>query len=131
MVKQSRIVLLETALAGVVERIAVIEQMLGGLPTDEPVVAGCDGDRRLSKKELAKRWGRSPRTIDRMRARPDFPVPDIVNKACGWWLSTIQQYERATQTGGEALNRSGYLRAWEAKEEAAAKDVAGKEAAAS
>jgi hypothetical protein len=99
--KLSRVVLIETALAGLVERIAVIEKILGGLPTDEPVVAGCGGDRRLSKTALARRWGKSTRSIDRMRERPDFPTPDVVNKACVWWLSTIQQYERETQTGGE------------------------------
>jgi hypothetical protein len=121
--KLSRIVLLETALAGLVERIAVIERMLGGPPTDKPVVAGCDGDRRLSKKELAQRWGRSPRTIDRMRARPDFPVPDIVNQQCGWWLSTIQQYELTSQTGGEALDHSGHLRAAEQQKESKAEGV--------
>jgi hypothetical protein len=119
MVKQSRIVLLETALAGVVERIAVIEKMLGGLPTDEPVVAGCGGDRRLSKAALAKRWGKSTRSIDRMREKPEFPAPDIINGQCTWWLSTIQKYERATQTGGEALDHSGYLRAAKEKETAA------------
>jgi hypothetical protein len=112
----SRLILLETALAGLTERISTLEKMLGGPPTDKPVVAGCDGDRRLSKQELARRWGKSPRTINRMRRRPDFPVADVINKQLTWWLSAIQQYERATQVSGKALDHSRYLRAAEAKE---------------
>jgi hypothetical protein len=112
----SRLILLETALAGLTERVSTLERILGGPPPDEPVVAGCDGDRRLSKQELARRWGKSPRTIDRMRRRPDFPVADVINKQLAWWLSAIQQYERATQVSGKALDHSRYLRAAEAKE---------------
>ena len=134
--KLSRIVLLETALAGLVERIAVIERMLGDAPADEPVVAGGDGDRRLSKKRLANRWGTSTRTIDRERKRkrdsdkPAFPAPDIVNGQCMWWLSRIREYERATQVGGTAPDRSGFLTRHKASTEAATKDVAAKEASA-
>jgi hypothetical protein len=134
--KLSRISVLETALAGLVARIAVLEKMLGDPPADA-VEAGCDGDRRLSKKRLAGRWGTSTRTIDRERKRkrnsdkPEFPAPDIVNGQCMWWLSRIREYERATQVGGTAPDRSEYLGRSKASTEAAAKDVAGKEAAAS
>jgi hypothetical protein len=120
MVKQSRISVLEAALAGAFERIAVIERMLGGLPTDEPVVAGCGGDRRLSKAALARRWGKSPRTIDRMREQPSFPECDVINGQCTWWLSTVQKYERATQAGGMAPDRSQYLTRNKASTEASA-----------
>jgi hypothetical protein len=121
--KLSRIVLLETALAGLVGRISTLEKMLGDPPADEPVEAGCDGDRRLSKKRLADRWGKSTRTIDRIRKkRRDFPACDVVDGQCVWWLSRIREYERTTQTGGEALDRSGYLRASEAKEKETAAD---------
>jgi hypothetical protein len=117
----SRLLLLETALAGLVERIAVIEKILGGPSTDEPVVAGCDGDRRLSKQQLARRWGRSPRTVDRMRKRPEFPVADVINGQLVWWLSAVQKYERATQaSGGKEIDRSSYLPRNKASTEAAA-----------
>jgi hypothetical protein len=128
--KLSRISVLETALAGLVGRISMLEKILGDPSAHEPVEAGPDGDRRLTKKQLAARWGRSQRTIDRERKRkrkpdtPAFPAPDIVNGQCMWWLSSIREYERATQVGGTAPDRSHYLKA-------AAKDVAGKEAAAS
>ena len=128
--KLSRISVLETALAGLVARIAVLEKMLGDPPADEPVETGSGGDRQLTKRKLAQRWGRSPRTIDRRRMKRAIPPPDgIVDGQLFWWLSTVMRHE-ATQVGGEAPNRSGYLRAWEAKKEAAAKDVASKEASA-
>jgi hypothetical protein len=129
--KLSRISVLETALAGLVARIAVLEKMLGDPPADEPVEAGCDGDRRLSKKRLADRWGKSTRTIDRIRKkRRDFPACDVVDGQCVWWLSRIREYERATQVGGTAPDRSGFLTRHKASTEAATKDVAAKEASA-
>jgi hypothetical protein len=117
--KVSRLSVIETALAAIVQRVNVLERRHRSEPLEliEPQSAG---DRRLSKKALAERWGMSQRTIDRMREKPDFPVPDIVNKACLWWLSTIQQYERATQVSGKALDHSRYLRAAERQKEAAA-----------
>jgi hypothetical protein len=99
----SRVLLLETALASVVERLAAVEARIGhngGPPLDELLIEPQSiRDQRLSKRALAERWGMSPRTIDRMRELPEFPTPDVVNKACVWWLSTIQKYERATKTG--------------------------------
>ena len=127
--KLSRLSVIETALAGLIQRVGAIESLLGP-PIDEAVDAGCDGDRRLSKKQLAQRWGRSPRTIDRMRRVADFPAPDIINGQLTWWLSIVQVYERATQAGGTAPDRSKYLARSKASTEAAAKEVAGKEASA-
>ena len=53
-------------------------------------------DRRLTKREVAIREGKSERTIDRERKDPksDFPTPDIINGRCFWWLSKLQAYDR-------------------------------------
>jgi hypothetical protein len=113
--KVSRLSVLETALAAIVQRVSVLERRHHGEPLE--IELQSITDRRLSKKALADRWSMSPRTIDRMRHTPGFPAPDIVNGQCLWWLSAIQRHERATQVGGKALDRSTYLGAAEQQKE--------------
>jgi hypothetical protein len=106
-----RLTLVETALASVIKRLTAVENCMArgdDLPL-ESVEEGSAQDRRITKPQLAARWAKSPRTIDRMRHQPGFPPPDIVNGQCEWWLSIIQQYERATQAGGKATDNSQYL----------------------
>jgi hypothetical protein len=54
-----------------------------------------------------------------MRRVADFPAPDIINGQLTWWLSIVQVYERATQAGGTAPDRSKYLARSKASTEAA------------
>jgi hypothetical protein len=88
-------------------RVSALERLIG---YDDPEIEpGSSKDRRINKKQLAGRWGKSQRTIDRMRRQPGFPPADVINGQLCWWLSTIQKFERSTQTGGRTHDPSRYL----------------------
>jgi hypothetical protein len=119
---KSRLAVIEAALAAVVQRVSAIENAIGDPSADQRVDEGSSQDRRLSKKQLARRWNKSTRSIDRERQKPGFVAGELINGRWFWWLSKVQRYERQcfeAQLGGKALDRSRYLRASEAKEEAA------------
>jgi hypothetical protein len=98
-------------------RLDAVENLIGhngGPPLEDEIAEGSSQDRKLSKRELARRWGRSTRSIDRMRQRPDFVAGELVNGRWFFWLSAVQRYERdryEAQLGSKAPDRSGYLRA--------------------
>ena len=53
-------------------RLDAVENLIGhngGPPLEDEIAEGSSQDRKLSKRELARRWGRSTRSIDRMRQR--------------------------------------------------------------
>jgi hypothetical protein len=115
-----RLGVIEAAIAGLTARISTLEKMLGDPVADEPVIAGRDC--RLSKKQLAQRWGESTRTIDRERKKKKekFPAGELINGRWFWWLSKIQQYERQSfeaQLGNTAADHSRHLRAAEQQKE--------------
>jgi hypothetical protein len=77
-----------------------------------------------------RRWFRETGRYYRMRemTEPEYDAfersgisfpPDIINGQCAWWLSVVQQYERTTQAGGTAPDRSQYLTPNKANTEAA------------
>jgi hypothetical protein len=68
------------------------EALLGRKGASRPVDTG--GDRRLTKRALALRRGKSERTIDRDVERGLLPPPEIEQGRCYWWLSAVQRYER-------------------------------------
>ena len=65
----------------------------------------------LSKPNLAKRWQKTPRTIDRWTKRPPagFPAPVIIGGRKHWDLDVVEAYERSCATGWHPL--SGKLEA--------------------
>jgi hypothetical protein len=53
-------------------------------------------DRRISKREMALRRGTSTKTVERDTRRGVLPPPEIdPHGHWFWWLSAIQQHERA------------------------------------
>lgn len=75
-------------------RIGALETAVGiGSKTSELSPAN---DVRLSKGATAKRYGVSPKTVERMRANPTlgFPQPTIVNNRWWFWLSELQAFDR-------------------------------------
>lgn len=62
-------------------------------------------DRRLGKREVAVREGRSTRTIDRQVKDGTFPSPDIINGRCFWWLSVLQRHEQARLATAKTMHR--------------------------
>jgi hypothetical protein len=74
-------------------RISVLEAVVLGRrdssrPTDPQL------DRRLTKRQLALRRGKSTRTVDRDVERGLLPPPEIENGRCYWWLSTLERHDR-------------------------------------
>jgi len=81
----------------IIQRLSRIEAELGIAP-NTPTDPTLDNE-RLSKQRVARRYGTTPRSIDREREKAergesDFPLPEIVNGRCWWWLSTLQEYDR-------------------------------------
>jgi len=126
--KLSHLSVIETALAGLIQRVSVLERRRHGAPFDEELIDPQSiGDQRLSKKALAKRWNQSTRTLDRERKKPGFPAGELFNGRWFWWLSKIQEHERQSfeaQLGSTAPDRSRYLRAAERQKESEAKEEA-------
>jgi predicted DNA-binding transcriptional regulator AlpA len=83
-------------LTDIVDRLGALEAVVLGHKADTRGVNVNLSDRRLTKREVAIREGKSERTIDRERKDPksDFPKPDIINGRCFWWLSKLQAYDR-------------------------------------
>ena len=77
----------------IISRLAALETVVLGHTAGQPVDAAAD--RRLTKRELATRRGKSTRTIDRDVKRGVLPPPEIENGRSYWWLSVLQRYERA------------------------------------
>jgi hypothetical protein len=77
-------------------RLRAVEHMIlhNGRPDEKIIEEQSAKDRKFGKAELAQRWGKSPRSIDRDRSLPGFPVPEVENGRLRWWLSKIQAYER-------------------------------------
>jgi hypothetical protein len=118
---KSRLAVIEVALAAVVQRVGAIENAISDRSADQPVDEDSSQDRRLSKKQLARRWNKSTRSIDRERRKPGFVVGELINGRWFWWLSKVQQYERqcfAAQLGGKGRDSSRFLRAAEQQKEA-------------
>jgi IS30 family transposase len=77
--------------ANIISRLSRLETVVLGHTADEVDAAG---DRRLTKRELATRRGKSTRTIDRDVKRGTLPPPEFENGRAYWWLSALQRYER-------------------------------------
>ena len=76
----------------IISRLAALEIVVLGHTAEQPVDAAAD--RRLTKRELATRRGKSTRTIDRDVARGILPPPQFENGRAYWWLSALQRHER-------------------------------------
>jgi hypothetical protein len=78
----------------------VLTDICDRLSTLEAIVLGRaggvrgGGDRRLSKREVAIREGKTTRTITRWVAMGIYPPPDNVNGRDVWWLSVVQRHDR-------------------------------------
>jgi predicted DNA-binding transcriptional regulator AlpA len=57
--------------------------------------SGALPDRRLTKREVALRFGVSTRTIDRRVRDGSLPAPETVNKHHYWWLSQLEEHDAA------------------------------------
>jgi hypothetical protein len=90
---------LEGDLAALVDRLNALEVKLDDGDT-AGVKAGSDQDRRLSKSQLAERWGICARSISRAQLNPGF-VEGELSTSGRWyfWLSKIQQYEQIALRG--------------------------------
>jgi hypothetical protein len=66
-------------------------------------------DRRLGKRGVALREGKSIRSIDRGVKNGTFPAADaIINGRHFWWLSTLQRHDRERIRGTTRTpNRAG------------------------
>lgn len=55
----------------------------------------------LTKPSLARRWQKTPRTIDRWTKRPPagFPAPIIIGGRKHWDLDVVEAYERSCAAG--------------------------------
>lgn len=73
-------------------RLAALEIVVLGHAAEQPVDAAHDC--RLTKRQLAQRRGKSPRTIDRDVKRGTLPPPEYENGRAYWWLSVLQCHER-------------------------------------
>jgi hypothetical protein len=88
----------DDVLANILDRLHKLEGRCRGLETfvghgdSDPVDPA--HDRRLTKRQLAQRRGKSARTIDRDVARKLLPPPEFENGRAYWWLSVLQRYER-------------------------------------
>lgn len=67
-------------------------------------------DRRLTKRQLAQRRGKSTRTIDRDVARGILPPPQFENGRAYWWLSALQRHERAHIQSKPHVPKRPYVR---------------------
>lgn len=89
----------------ILDRLGALEAVVMGrkdaAPTDPRF------DRRLTKRELAQRRGKSTRTVDRDVERGVLPPPEVENGRCYWWLSTLQRHERkrAKEVAAETKQR--------------------------
>jgi hypothetical protein len=78
-------------LTDICERLDTLEAMVG-LGRRSTLPSGLD--RRLTKRELAMRRGKSTRTIDRDVKRGVLPEPEVEGGRLYWWLSALQRHER-------------------------------------
>jgi hypothetical protein len=91
-------------------RLAALETIVLGHTTEQPVDAAAD--RRLTKREVAIRRGKSTRTIDRDVKRGVLPPPEIENGRSYWWLTVLQRHERERkQSKPHTPKRPSYVRA--------------------
>ena len=85
-------------------RVERIEQVIGighnnpPEPIDEdlpPPPPPVPGDRRLSARQTASRYGVTTRTITRWLEIPElnFPKPEKILERRYWWLSRLQQFD--------------------------------------
>jgi hypothetical protein len=79
-----------TLLATLSLRVTALEALLG-CATEQPIDPA--NDRRLTKRQLAQRQGKSTRTIDRDVERGVLPAPVVENGRCFWWISDLQRHE--------------------------------------
>jgi predicted DNA-binding transcriptional regulator AlpA len=70
-------------IADILKRVAALERK----------VLNVAPDRRLNKRAVAEREGVSPRSIDRHVAVGNFPAPELINRRCFWWLSTLEAHD--------------------------------------
>jgi hypothetical protein len=77
----------------VLHRLATLEAVVLGRAAEQP--ADPTSDRRLTKREVALRRGKSMRGVERDVKRGLLPPPDIENGRWYWWLSVLQRHERA------------------------------------
>lgn len=88
----------ENTLLEIIARLGALETKLGvdgDLPRIDPKL----DDQRLTKAQVAKRYGKSTRGVDRdreqaERGESDFPLPQVVNGRCFWWLSQLQAWDK-------------------------------------
>jgi hypothetical protein len=67
-------------------------------------------DRRLTKRQLAQRRGKSTRTVDRDVERGILPAPQFENGRAYWWLSALQRHEREREHGKPRAPRRHFAR---------------------
>ena len=93
----------DDVLTTILERLRKLEGRFAGLEVflgqqgigDRPGPVDPAFDRRLTKRQLALRRGKSTRTVDRDVKRGVLPPPEFENKRAYWWLSALQRHERA------------------------------------
>jgi hypothetical protein len=85
-------------------RIATLEQRLAEKGASYLDIVGPADDEFFNKQRVARRYGWSVRTVDRHAQMDLLPPPDIINGRIGWWLSTLQKFdrERVRERGGAA-----------------------------
>lgn len=62
----------------------------------------------LTKPNLARRWQKTPRTIDRWIENPPagFPSPIIINGRKHWDLDLVEKYERACAAAAHSVKEA-------------------------
>src|SRR5262245_11193961 len=79
-------------LAALSDRITALETVVHGRAVEYPVDPATD--RRLTKRELATRRGKSTRQVNRDVESGILPPPEFENGRAYWWLSKLQRHER-------------------------------------
>jgi predicted DNA-binding transcriptional regulator AlpA len=82
-----------TDIADIFERLSALETAVF-VRTGNPRPVSV-GDRKLTKKQVGLREGKSPRSIDRAVKEKQFPQPDVIDHGrCYWWESTLERHDR-------------------------------------
>ena len=73
----------------ILERLAAVEAAVGGMAREPD-------DKRLTKSEVAKRYGVSPRTIERWAASAElkFPQPTAINNRWFFVLGDLRAWDK-------------------------------------
>ena len=75
----------------------ILDEILARLAALETAVLGRPR-RRLSKTELAKQEGCSPREVMRRVKADRLPPPDeVINNRLSWWSDTIERHHKRPQ----------------------------------